>query len=89
MLTYTYTRVHHVITSADPYKICRQCNQWITGILDKPGSAIVVPCEHESDYRDVCPSWGPVDGCQCIEHLGIREHGIPPSDVPHIDGRIW
>lgn len=78
-LTHTYTKTHNAITYADPYKQCCQCGGWITGALDKPGPLMLVPCEHESDYRDVCPSWGPVDGCRCIEHLGKREHGTPPT----------
>src|ERR1039458_298790 len=26
------------------------------------------------DYDDLCPSWGPVDGCQCLAHLGHVPH---------------
>lgn len=76
-LTRTHTKTYPVITFADPYKQCCQCEEWITGVLDKPGPLILVPCEHESDYRDVCPSWGPVDGCRCVEHLGYKPHSEP------------
>lgn len=70
MITHTHTSTYNATTFADPYKKCRQCGDWITGALDAPGPVILVPCEHQSDYRDVCPSWGPVDGCRCepIDH---------------------
>lgn len=64
-LTVVYTRTHSVIRFADPYKRCERCGDWIDGVLDKSGPLVVVPCEHESPYRDVCSSWGPVDGCTC------------------------
>lgn len=78
-LTHTYTRTYNVTTFADPYKKCRQCGGWITGALDKPhGPLIVVPCEHQAGYDDVCPSWGPVDGCECARFpWGVEYHGIP------------
>lgn len=82
MLTVTHTKTWNATTFADPYKVCEHCGQWITGVLDKPGPLILVPCEHESDYRDVCPSWGPVDGCSCVEHLGRRGHSTPPAPAP-------
>lgn len=75
----THTRTHHVIYFADPYKQCKQCGQWVDGVLDAPGPLMLVPCEHESDYRDLCPSWGPVDGCQCLEQFGAVDH--PTRDV--------
>lgn len=80
-ITHTYTRTHNTIDFADPYKQCVRCGGWITGILDAPGPIILVPCEHQSDYRDVCPSWGPVDGCRCAEHLGSVDHPVPPAHV--------
>lgn len=77
MITRTHTKTYNVTTFADPYKKCRQCGGWITGVLAAPGPVILVPCEHQSDYRDVCPSWGPVDGCQC-EPI---DHAVPPASV--------
>lgn len=63
--TRTFTRTHNAVRFADPYELCRQCGDWIDGFLNCEGPTIVIPCEHRSDYRDVCPSWGPVDGCRC------------------------
>lgn len=80
-LSHTHVSVYNKITFADPYKTCDYCGAWITGVLDKPGPLIVVPCEHQASYSDRCPSWGPVDGCQCAEHLGYVPHGEPPGRV--------
>jgi hypothetical protein len=63
-LTHTYTRTYNTIDFADPYKKCLRCHRWVDGTLDAPGPIVVVPCEHEG-YRDLCPSWSPVDGCGC------------------------
>lgn len=65
MINVTHTRTYNATIFADPYKKCIRCGQWIDGALDKPGPLLLVPCEHESDYRDLCASWGPVDGCTC------------------------
>jgi hypothetical protein len=85
-LTHTYTRTSNRVTFADPYKQCCKCNGWVTGSLVKPGPLVVLPCEHESDYRDVCPSWGPVNGCRCAEFpWGAGYHGVPPRPI---DGQV-
>lgn len=73
----THTSTYNTINFADPYKQCLYCNGWITGVLVAPGPLILVPCEHQSHYRDVCPSWGPVDGCTC----NPVDHPVPPADV--------
>lgn len=74
---------------ADPYKKCRACGQWIDGTEDQPGPLVLIPCAHRSDYRDVCPSWGPVDGCTCTgyntrhpDDLIVHDRRIPaPGDT--------
>lgn len=83
MLTLVHTRTHNTINFADPYKQCLQCGGWITGVLDKPGPSVVVPCVHESDYRDVCSSWSPVVGCRCAK-FGWS-HGRP--ECPAFEGQ--
>lgn len=50
---------------ADPYKKCRKCGGWIDGAFDGAGPLTLLPCGHQSDYLDICPSWSPVDGCNC------------------------
>jgi hypothetical protein len=84
VLTRTYTQTYNTINFADPYKQCLKCGNWVDGTLVKDGPMIVVPCEHQSDYRDVCPSWGPVDGCTCAS-VGIIHDMRAPSD----DGKVY
>lgn len=76
-LTGTYTRTSTTTIFADPYKRCQQHGGWIDGMLDVPGPLILVPCEHESDYDSMCPSWGPVDGCSCPAGTHLMR---PPAD---------
>ncbi len=83
-ITRTYTRTHNTITFADPYKQCLKCGGWVDGVLDAPGPPIVTPCEHEGTYKDVCPSWSPVDGCSCHEY-GWKHPMRPPAD----DGKVY
>lgn len=85
VLTRTYTRTYNATLFADPYKRCLKCEQWIDGALDAPGPLILVPCEHQSSYKDVCPSWGPVDGCTCAE-AGIRHDMRKPDPT---DGKVY
>ncbi len=59
---------------ADPYKTCDECGGWITGTDGKR----LTPCGQEATYTDQCPSWGPVDGCSCLDHLGHVPHDEPP-----------
>jgi hypothetical protein len=77
-LTHTRTQTHNVIRFADPYKTCDECGEWIDGVLDGPGQPTNSPCEHRASYTDRCPSWGPVDGCACVEILGYRPHSPSP-----------
>lgn len=68
-ITVTHTKTYNEIRFADPYKRCRQCGQWVDGYLKvDAGPDPVTPCEHLASYDDVCPSWGPVDGCTCPEY---------------------
>jgi hypothetical protein len=81
VITRTHTRTYNTTTFADPYKKCRECGDWIDGFLrtDEPGMEPLTPCGHRSDYLDVCPSWGPVDGCTCREHNANH----PDSPISH------
>ncbi len=79
--THTYTRTFTATRFADPYKKCRQCGNWIDGVLAGLCPIVLVPCEHQSDYRDVCSSWGPVDGCTCAEIGHAHDVRVPePGD---------
>lgn len=73
-LTHTHTTTYNAIEFADPYKVCDVCGKQVTGVLCvTKGRWPNLPCEHIG-YTDTCPSWGPVDGCQCLEHLGFVPH---------------
>lgn len=81
----THTKTYTVITHANPYQVCCTCGNWITGAFDKPGPSMLAPCGHESDYRDVCSSWSPVDGCRCADFPWGVDHGRPL--VPAYEGQ--
>lgn len=62
---------------ANPYIVCDLCKKRATDGSIESGRFRNIPCGHAADFHSVCPSWGPVDDCQCIEHLGRRDHGNP------------
>jgi hypothetical protein len=59
---------------ADPFLACAACGRRVTDRM--PGSRNA-PCGCHASFESVCPSWGPVDGCRCVEQLGTRDHGDP------------
>lgn len=71
----TYTRVHTYISFANPFLICDECGQPVARFHDPDRCGCESkplcndPCEHLG-FTSTCPSWGPVDGCRCPEHLG-------------------
>ena len=72
-----HTSVYNTIEFADPFKQCVQCGAWVDGVLCIEGSAWEnLPCGHAADYRSLCPSWSPVDGCCCAEHFGHVPHPV-------------
>lgn len=90
MTTRTHTRTHVHVTFADPYLICEQCRAWVVGWHNPQRcdpsptrqfgcgkSATNLPCGHAAGVTSVCPSWSPVGGCHCREHLGHVPHGEP------------
>lgn len=90
-VTIMVTKPKQEVQFADPYKKCRECKGWVDGAKTGPGPLIVIPCEHTSDYEDLCPSWSPVDGCNCAEYNAthpenpIRHEMRPPAD----DGKVY
>lgn len=87
MLTATRTHTYTVTYFANPYLACGTCGQRAAGFYnDRPGPAVNWPCDHASELVDLCPSWGPVDGCTCIEMTGRgRDHGEPPMPAGYAD----
>lgn len=85
MATITHTRTHVQISFANPYLRCEQCHGWVTGWHDpeKCGCETFVvnaPCCCRSGVTSACPSWSPVDGCQCAQQLGTVDHPVVSSD---------
>ena len=80
-ITHTFTRTHTVTVPANPYLRCNVCQARVEGFVNGPAGDLLtlVPCGHRDSYYDVCPSWGPVDGCRCEK--GNRPHGDPPAPV--------
>jgi hypothetical protein len=83
-MTHTFTRTHVYVTFANPYLACRRCTSWVTSYHspDRCGCDAGwwnMPCEHDAGVFSACPSWGPVDGCSCQEHLGEVLHEEPPA----------
>jgi hypothetical protein len=80
-LTRTHTRTHTEISFANPYLVCDICRRptdaWHDPEQCGPGcetEALNLPCEHLAGVVSTCPSWSPVDGCQCqdpSEHLAL------------------
>jgi hypothetical protein len=84
VITVTHTRTHITITPANPFLACSACAKRVEAFHDDrcgcgESGPMNLPCGHYGGYEDVCPSWGPVDGCQCREHLGYLPH---PAELP-------
>lgn len=66
-------------TFANPFILCvdPSCQQRVTNV--RYPRAINVPCGHTGTHN-VCPSWGPVDGCTCaaagITHGPARDQNL-------------
>lgn len=81
----THTRVHVNVMFSDPYLACDACHAWVTGWHDNDrcgcaGTFWNVPCGcTRAGVTSRCPSWSPVDGCRCREHLGYVLH-VPRED---------
>jgi hypothetical protein len=78
-LTVTHTRTHVHIEFANPFLVCDRCGVSVPAFHDRErcgcdDPAWNIPCGHIG-VHSVCPSWGPVDGCLCLEILGHVPHG--------------
>lgn len=87
----TYTRVHTHVTFADPFLVCDECRNRVTGFHDPEhcgctGDFHLLPCNHVAEPVSTCPSWSPVDGCRCQEHLGHVPHARPVGPAPDNGG---
>lgn len=83
-MTRTHTRTHVSISLANPYLTCLTCRKPVTAWHDPDKCGCGrgdwnEPCGHAAGITSVCPSWSPVDGCQCAEVLGAVQHA--PADM--------
>jgi hypothetical protein len=88
----THTRTHIYVSFANPYLRCDQCGQPVPRWHDDArcgcnGGFWNEPCGHVAGVTSVCPSWSPVDGCCCLEHLGYVPHGPTVARGGDQDGR--
>lgn len=63
-------------TFANPFLVCTACQVRVTHVTSPPLTN--QPCGHVASTRDLCPSWGPVDGCTCAS-VGIQHE--QPAEV--------
>jgi hypothetical protein len=82
----TTTHTHVIEEFANPFLRCDTCGEWVLGWVRHEGQVPecqhlgqLYPCGHVG-ATSVCPSWSPVDGCRCLEHLGSVDH--PPREHP-------
>lgn len=81
MATATRTRTHVFITFANPFLACEGCGKPVSRFHNHEQCGCGDPeadrneCCGAYGERSVCPSWGPVDGCQCARIFGSVEHG--------------
>lgn len=76
----TTTHTHLVTETANPFLCCDVCHEPSEGFVAFEGQ--VPGCDHQGENvpcghigaTSVCPSWGPVGGCECKEHLGYLPH---------------
>ena len=66
----THTRVHTFIGFANPYLICDECKKSVrywhnNARCGCDDSFYNHPCEHRTSVTSKCPTWNPVDGCEC------------------------
>lgn len=74
-----YTRTHVYVEFANPYLVCWKCHLYVSHWHDNvrcgcDAPATNEPCGHDAGVISICPSWGPVDGCICIQVFGKRDH---------------
>lgn len=76
--------VHRWVKFANPHLYCKQCGQAAPSWHDDsqcgtphapcPAGWYLAPCGHAAEAKSSCPTWGPVDQCQCLARLGRQDH---------------
>lgn len=84
-MTITHTRTHVAVEFANPWLRCTRCGQPATGFHDPQQCGCdltgfhLEPCEHKAGALSVCPSWSPVDGCQCADQQADHQVITPTA----------
>lgn len=80
-MTATRTHTHVIVPFANPFMICNQCKRRVEGFVSSVYRDDLCehdfdnyPCGHAAGIQSLCPSWSPVSGCQCLEHIGTVNH---------------
>ena len=74
-MDHTYVKTFTSTEFANPFLVCNQCGGRVTSwAQDSDAPGMLFPCEHYAGCHSVCPSWGPVDGCECQKFLGYVPH---------------
>lgn len=68
----THTRTHVKVGFANKFLICDYCKKPVPYWHDPDrcgcdGAIFNYPCEHFEGVTSICPTWGPVDGCVCVD----------------------
>lgn len=58
---------------ANPYNKCDRCGLRTTNGAIVQGIWRNFPCGHNASFSSVCPSWSPVDGCECPVECMVPE----------------
>lgn len=76
--------VHGWVVFANPYLRCSACGQPVRRWHDDqqcgtptdpcPVDWYLAPCGHRTDAKSACPTWEPINGCQCLALLGRQDH---------------
>lgn len=69
-MTVAPTRTHILIGFANPFLICEECGERVPYWHDpnRCGCDDIMynsPCGHKLGTLGICPSWSPVNGCNC------------------------
>lgn len=84
MATITHTRTHVHERYANPYLVCLVCGEPVAASHTDTACGCTsgswnVPCGHPVGITSLCPSWSPVDGCQCAQQIGSVDHPVVPN----------
>ncbi len=77
-ITHKTTHTFAIEHFANPFLVCNLCKQSVVGYIvssEFVENLTNYPCGHIG-VTSTCPSWSPVGGCRCLEHLGSIQHSL-------------